>query len=463
MANEPIKKKLTNTVVEGFKCREGKAQDAMWDTEIRGLCLRVSDDGKTRTYFLQSRVKGTGQQRLIKIGRHNDPWRIDDVRKKALALKAQMEDGIDPVAKAKQEQEERSRQKEENKAQTITLRAVMEHYLDNKRTKHGALRPASKLDIQRHVTVNLADWADKPIAKITREACLTRFSELTERAPGQANQCMVNLRALINHAREMFATDDGDYPLFPVNPVTRMFKLRKPNVEKPKDGRIALDRIGSVWAMLQKRRAEARTVDDRTAADWVCCILLTGTRRTESGSLKWENVNLKESIFDLPGDVVKNHHGITLPMSTTLRELLTERKALPPVTEKVARRRSAERPARESSDYVFPSWGKAGYITDARAVMEAVSKVAGMTITIHDLRRTYDDVAMECRIDSDQRRQLLNHLAADVHARHYSNNPKSLAPAVEAVAGWITGQGAIAEAMLSGSNVLPFKGASPEK
>lgn len=455
--------KLTNTAVEKFKCREGKLQDTLWDTETRGFGVRVSADGKTRTYYLQFRVKGTGKERLIKIGRHNDPWRVDDARSKALEIKALMNAGVDPVAKAKQEQEERQRQQEENKAQTITLRAVMEHYLDNKRTKHGPLRPASKVDIKRHVEINLASWADKPIAKVTREACLTRFNELSERAPGQANQCMVNLRALINHAREMFATDDGDYPLFPVNPVTRMFKLRKPNVEKPKDGRIPLDRIGAVWALLQKRRTEARTVDNRTAADWVCCILLTGARRTESGSLKWENVNLAESWLSLPADVVKNHNGITLPMSTTLRDLLAERKALPPVSEKVARRRSAERPTRETSGYVFPSWGKAGHITAAQAVMEAVSKVAGMTITIHDLRRTFDDVAMECRIDSDQRRQLLNHLAADVHARHYSNNPKSLAPAVEAVASWITGQGAIAEAMLSGNNVLPFKGASPEK
>lgn len=452
------KEKLTNSKVEKYACPEGRRQETFWDVETRGFGVRVSADGLTRTYILQYRVAGTKQERQITIGRHNDPWRVDDARKKALKIKDMMDDGIDPVVQAKQEQEERLRQQEEDEAQTITLRQVMEHYLDNKRTKHGPLRPASKADIKRHVEINLAEWADKPIFKITREACLTRFNELSERAPGQANQCMVNLRALINHAREMFATDDGDYPLFPVNPVTRMFKLRKPNVEKPKDGRIPLDRIGAVWAMLQRRRAEARTVDDRTAADWVCFVLMTGTRRTESGSLKWESVNLQESVFDLPGDVVKNHNGITLPMSTALRDILAERKTLPPVSEKVARRRSAERPTRETSEYVFPSWGKAGYITDARAVMEAVSKVAGMTITIHDLRRTFDDVAMECRIDSDQRRQLLNHLAADVHARHYSNNPKSLAPAVEAVASWITGQGAIAEAMLSGSNVLAFTG-----
>lgn len=450
--------KLTNTAVERFKCPEGRKQAVKWDGETRGFGVRVSADGKTRTYILQYRVKGTKQERQITIGRHNDPWRVDDARAKALEIKAQMNAGVDPVIKAQEQKEERERQAVENEAQSITLRQVMEHYLIHKRTKHGPLRPASKADIRRHVEVNLADWADKPVSTITRESCLARFETLSQRAAGQANQCFVNVRALLNHAREMFATEDGDYPLLPVNPVQRMFKIRKPNPETPKDGRIPQGRIGKVWAMLQKRRNAARTVDDRTAADWVCFMLLTGCRRTESGSLRWSNVNLDEGWFNLPADVVKNHNGITLPMSAALHELLTARKALPPPSEKVARRRSADRPDREQSDYVFPSWGKAGYITEARATMEAVSEAAGCTITIHDLRRTFDDVAMECKVDSDQRRQLLNHLAADVHARHYANNRKSLAAAVEAIGAWITAQGDIAAAMLSGANVVALRG-----
>lgn len=265
---------------------------------------------------------------------------------------------------------------------------------------------------------------------------------------------MVNLRALLNHAREMCATDDGEYPLLPVNPVQRMFKLRKPNPVKPRDRRIPKERIGAVWATLQKRRAEARSVDNRTAADWVCFMLLTGTRLTESGCLKWQHVNFDENTIHLPTDVVKNHNGITLPMSTVLHELLSERKSLPPVAEKVARRRRTHRPS-----YVFSSWGKAGYIYDARTTMEAVSKIAGLHLSPHDLRRTAEDVAKFCKVDPDERRQLLNHLASDVHGTHYANNPdpRVLAPAVESMHKWIVDQARIAEAMASGANVVPFR------
>ena len=450
--------KLTNTSVERFKCPEGKKQAVKWDGETRGLGVRVSADGKTRTYIFQYRVKGTKQERQITIGRHNDPWRVDDARAEALKIKAQMNAGIDPVVEAQRQKDERERKKVQDEAQSITLRQVMEHYLEHKRTRHGPLRPASKADIRRHVEINLADWADKSVSGITRDACIARHVVLSERAPGQGNQCFVNLRALLNHAREMFATEDGDYPLLPINPVQRMLKIHKLNPELPKDGRIPLDHIGKVWEVLQRRRKTAPKVDERTAADWVCFMLLTGCRRTESGSLRWSNVNLDEGWFHLPADVVKNHNAITLPICSALRELLEARKALPPAGEKVSRRRRTDKPDREQSDYVFPSWGKTGYITDARATMKAVSEAAGCTINIHDLRRTFDDVAMECKVDSDQRRQLLNHLAADVHARHYANNRKSLAAAVEAIGAWITGQGDIAAAMLSGANVVALRG-----
>ena len=451
--------KLTNTAVERFTCPEGKRQAVLWDSDVRGFGVRVSADGKTRTYFVQYRVKGTKQERQVTIGRHNDPWRVDDARGKANQIKITMLAGVDPVVDAQRQQEARAQQAKRDEAHSTTLRQVMDDYIANKRTKHGPLRPATKADIVRHVTVNLKDWADKPVVSITRDACQLKFLQMSKNAPGQANQCFVNLRALLNHAREMHATEDGDYPILAVNPVARMLKLRKLNPEPVRATRIPLNRIGAVWAMLQDRRENARTVDDRTAADWVCFMLLTGCRRTESGSLRWSNVNFEGSTIHLPSDVVKNHNGLTLPMSVALRELLEMRKALPKVEEKVARRRAADRPDRDTSDFVFSSWGRLGYITDARATMDAVAEAAGTPITFHDLRRTFEDVAAECRIDSDQRRQLLNHLAADVHARHYANNRASLAGPVEAIATWITGQGDMVAAQRSGANVVALHAA----
>lgn len=448
--------KLMTSNVRKLVCPDGKDQELYWDTETKGLGLRVTAGG-SRAYIVRGYPSGH-ERRVTLDASISTP--LETARKEADDKRIAMQNDINLRDEKKRKRDETQR----DVALGITLREVMEEYvLNQSTTRGGPLRESTKADIRRHVTVNLADWADKPVASITREKCLAKFNEISARAPSQANQCMAVLRGLLNRARERFATDDDVYPLLPVNPVSKLFKknsIAKWNREDARTTRIPSARIGAVWAMLQRRRVEARTVDDRTSADWVCFMMLTGTRRTESGSLRWEHVNLEDSWFHLPADVVKNHNAITLPLSETLRELLTTRKDLPAVSDKVARRRSVDRPKRTGSDYVFPSWGRTGFITDARATMDAVSEIAGSKINIHDFRRTFEDVAALCRVDADMKRQLINHLGNDVHSRHYANNtdPKAMAAAVEAIASWIVRQGQVAEAMLSGANVIALAG-----
>jgi integrase len=189
-------------------------------------------------------------------------------------------------------------------------------------------------------------------------------------------------------------------------------------------------------------------VDDRTSTDYVCMMMLTGLRATECARLLWENVNLDEGWFRIIEDDAKNHNSVKLPLSTVLLKMLTERREAAKAPEHVAKRR-ADQEGRTASPYVFASWGvKTGHITEAKGTMAAVSEVAAVPITRHDLRRTFEDAATACRVSDDQRRQLLNHLASDVHGQSYANNPdpKVLAAGVEAVAQWIVNQGAAAEA-----------------
>ena len=91
--------------------------------------------------------------------------------------------------------------------------------------------------------------------------------------------------------------------------------------------------------------------------------------------------------------------------------------------------------------------------------MQKVSEVAGEHLHPHALRRTFEDVAQTVGVDSDQRRQLLNHLANDVHGQNYANNPDPavLMPAMEKIGDWITKQGGIARAAAKGENVVPMK------
>lgn len=443
---------------------KGKDQELYWDhghkEAVRGFGLRVTAGG-VRSYIVRGYPNGQERRITLEATIHEP---IEKARAEADEKRVAMNKDIDLRERERQEREARAAASFKSEADTVTLRSVMDEYLKNQTGRTGKpLREATKRDIERHVTVNLAGWADKPLKALTKDRVTEVFRNLRERAPSQASQCMTVLRGLINRARERYVGDEDEYLLHPVNPVTRLFGkhgLLKMHKDKARTTRIPRAKIGAVWAMLQRRRAEARTVDERASVDWVCMVLLTGCRRTESGSLLWENVNLDEGWFHLPSDVVKNHNGITLPLSEPLKAILQARRIMPVVHDKALRRRKEGRPVRERSAYVFPSWGKAGHITDARATMEAVSEVAGLHLGLHDLRRTADDVATICGVDADLRRRLLNHIDTDLHGRHYGNDVDhtALADAVESIASWIVKQGEIAEAMLSGDNVIALRG-----
>jgi hypothetical protein len=240
--------------------------------------------------------------------------------------RSKMTNGAVERFRCPERKEGQARQEANQASRAATLRQVMEHYLIHRRTKHGLLRDRTKEDIRRHCEVNLARWLDRSMAEtVTRSACLERFTAMSEEAPAQANLCMKYLRSLCNHARDMFATEGGEYLIFAANPVTQMLKLRKLNPTKARKGRVPKERIGHVWLFLRKEAVEARRDTERTAADWLSCILLSGARKMESGSLECTDIDLAERTLQLRGDVTKNHNELTLPLSSVAYQILSKR------------------------------------------------------------------------------------------------------------------------------------------
>jgi len=432
------KAKLTKGAVERFAAPPGKAQAVLWDTEVKGFGMRLSVQSNTRAYFLQYRVKGSGQERSITIGRHGDPWTPELARARAMELKVQMlgdgVTGVDPVAEAQRAEAERKAQAAKDAAQSTTLRQVMESYFASRN-----LRPATEKDIKRHCEKNLAEWIDQPVAGVTRNDCLAVFTKLSARAPGQANLCMTYWRALLNHAREMHTDENGEPTMLLTNPVTRLWKLTKPNPESPRESRIPLPKVGACWNALVDLGNAARVDKQRTAADWCRVMLLTGTRAGESAKLEWDDVDFDARTLTFRAENTKTGRALVLPMSNELHDLLKARQ---------------ERPVKRPSNYVFPSIGSTcPHIRNATSTCGALTKIAGQHIHPHALRRTADDIALTCGISDDTRRMLLNHVGgADVHARHYSNNRAVLAAAAQKVADWIGQQALVA----AGGNVIPF-------
>lgn len=399
--------KLTKKQVENLPV-PATGQTLYWDDELRGFGVRLTTTG-ARSYIVQGRIHG--KTRRVTLGAHGRLTCEEARRKARLALIA-LDDGVDPKA-----------EKKRVGALSVTLREVMESYC------HGRdIKDSTRRDIEKHVTKSLASWADRPVATISRDACATRFRELSERSEAQANQCFRILRALLNFAREKYRTPEGA-PILRENPVRILSGARLWNRIEPKARRIPNDRIGRVWNLLQERRtSEASTNADKTGADIVAFLLLTGARWSEAALLTWKHVDLDAGAWHLPDP--KNRCAVTFPLSTTALAILNNRP--------------------RANEYVFPSRStNGGHLGGAGGTMAAVSAIAGTHLSPHDLRRTFNAIAGACGIEYQKAKLLMNHmLSGDVHIQHYTETSdlRYLAPEVEKIAAWIEQQAAIAAA-----------------
>ena len=449
VATGPLK--LTKRVVDGFSCPDGKSQAFLWCEITRGLGVRAMPDKLvngvvrrgTKAFVFQGRVKHSGKEIRTTLGRC-DEMTPDQARTEAETLRESVRKGVDPVeaqraaARKVQEDDERA------KLQGITLRQVMEHYVEKKKTKRGALKPKSIADIRRHVEKSFAAWADRPIQEITRDACEERFDHLSKfglegkrAAPVQAVQAFTILRALLNWAQEKHRV--GGRPIIEENPVGVLKNMLHP--PKARTGRVPLDKIGAVWNMLQAwGQDSSKESYDHTGADYVAFLMLTGARIGEASALTWDRVELGEDSgsWHLPNP--KNSNPVTLPLSAPARTLLARRKRV------------------EGNPYVFPARLKEPkHITpDARAMMERVSAIAGLHLSCHDLRRTFLAVAIKCGIELWKFELLTNHInqhSVTLGSYVERNDLRYLAPEAEAIGAWVDEAGRMA----SSRNVVALR------
>ena len=439
--------KLTKSKVDDLRCPPDKRQAFRWCSEVRGFGVRCTTAG-VKSFVVQGRVHGV--ERRMTVGRYG-VFTVDQARDEAVRVLQGMRLGTDPV------EEPRRREIE-----GVTLRTVRDAYL-----KDRVLKPSSIADIKRHVERSFEKWADRPVARITRAMVKERFRELSDNglsvenpkpAPVQAQQAFRILRSLLNYARAAYRSDDA--PTLPENPVNVLSETKVWGKAKARTERIPNDRLGAVWSMLRARRADVRTVDDHTSTDLVAFMILTGTRKDEARTLRWEHVKLgeDEGSFHLPD--TKNGRAVTFPLCKAARELLAARLIMPAAEDRVIKRRNLSRPVREDSPFVFPSWGAKGHITEARGTLAAVSEVAGVPIALHDLRRTFTNVAIKCGVDMYKIELLTNHVPKTITLVHYSETNdlrESCAAEVESIGRWITGQGDAVDAAASGANVVALR------
>ncbi|WP_076070446.1 tyrosine-type recombinase/integrase [Sphingomonas montana] len=433
--------KLTKTNIDRVAKPGGKADVLYWDKDTKGFGLRVTPTGLAK-FIAQGRVRGTTIEVRVTIGSYG-AWTVDEARRKADEYRHQFEQGIDPREVARQQ-----------KALGVTLQEVCDAYVG----RPGKLRASTADEIKRHVAKVFSAWCDKPIASITRDMVRDRHAELVEKgltgkaAPASANAAMVTLRILINFATDEYRRPDGR-PLIEHNPVGAL-KHHWAKLGSRTERYVDKGRLGAVWNKLQDERVDPRSRDALAGIDLTIFLLLTGARRDEGAGLTWDRVHLADDPADCSWHLDERKRGdpITLPLSSQAAALLRVRLPKPKINENDP----------EPSPFVFPSWSKAGRIMDARSAMETVSEVVGKHLSLHDLRRTFTNIAMrDCRIEKFRTDLLTGHKPAqeDTTSRNYLDltNLGWLHQEVQQVSNWIEQQGRVAAAQARSSNIVQIR------
>lgn len=395
-------------------------QALYWARDTEGFGVRVTANGK-KAYVVQARVNGASRRKVI--GPCN-LLPLSEARKRAQKLLTTLRvDGVDLSAQEREQRAAAKMKRIADEAQSWTLREVMERFLRERRVNDRPLKDSTKRDTRRHIEKNFGDWADQPVTSITIAAVRERFATLHARAPQQAKQAMGVLRSLLNFARDEKA--DGDtFPILQVNPVSVGLRRKL----KPPEGRermVPLDKVRAVWRMLTEKREQA-IIDSpqRTALDMVAFGLLTGCRLGEAQNLTFDLINLDEGWWKITAEVAKDGKARTLPLCRAAVDLLRVRQPRP------------------GNPFVFPKRTISGrdHAKDPRGAMALVVKVAGLHLSYHDLRKTWQAVADECRVEAWRSELLSSHKPKTVTGRHYRQkyDVRNLAADAETIGSWIT-------------------------
>lgn len=364
---------ITKAYVERAEPKPDGSQALYFDDLIKGFGVRVTKS--TKTFILDRKLEGKTVR--LSIGRFPD-WSVQQAREHARDLIVQMDKGIDVRQKAR-----------DQAASHLTLQQVLDDYL-----KEKDLKERTKKDYQYYADHYFVDWLGRALISIDSAMVITRFAKIKDSSSGkaQANSAMRMLRALFNDAQAKYGAQ-----AIPLNPVRTLSERRLWAKEAPKSDHLAPAQIPEFLRAL-------RRWPNRVMGCYLEFILLTGARRREASTLKWEDVNLHTKVLVFKD--TKNGEHRSIPITKRIDELLRE----------VGQTKGGR--------YVFCSKdkdGKASYIQEPRKALSAANRAAQSEVTVHGLRRTFATVLESLDCPAYPLKTLLGHSTrADVTASHYT-------------------------------------------
>ena len=332
---------LTDALVRRLPAPE-RSNKITYDDTVKGFGCRVTANGHKA--FVLTYTTRAGRQGRYTIG-GADRWTATDARRRAKELKAEIDAGGDPVADL---QAERG---------APTVAALIARF----REEHfPRLRSSSAEDYERmircHVLPHFGEH--KKVTEIAFADCDALHRKITTRAkhPYRANRVLALLSKMFALAiRWGWRTDN------PCKGVERNREHHRRRYLSPEE--------------LQRLTTALATFPERDVADVVRLLLLTGARKGEVLSMKWEHLDLTAGTWSKPPSSTKqdqHHQGV---LNAPARALLAERLSM----------------RKDGEMYVFPgARGNNHRGRDIWHTWQKLLKAAGIKdLRVHDLRHSF--------------------------------------------------------------------------
>ena len=417
------KMKLTDAAVSRLKPPD-KGQKDHWDTLTPGFGIRISHGG-TRTWLVQARILKNGEwkQTRVTLGRY-PTMTLAEAREGAREAQKDAQAGEDPRGRAKRDKAALE------KASRDTWSALAETFLVKYAQRKG-LRSSTLRDYRRALQgPDVQDWADRPVAAITRKDIRHKLDTVAERAPIHANR----LRAYWGKFFNWLVENDW----VEASPV---LGVARPAPERSRDRFLSQSEIPALW--------QAFDTAGPAFANMLKLLLLTGQREGEIAALRWSEVadlDGEDPKIELSSERTKNHKPHIIPLAPQAAEIIKAQ------------------PRFKGGIYVFTSGDGTNHLkgfSKGKAKIDAALSEAGVTMPpwrIHDLRRTVATGLSEwLEIEPHVIESILNHISgfkAGVAGNY--NRALYLTQRTTALASWAN----MVDELLgkaAGGNVVPLR------
>lgn len=325
---------FTKRTLDALSEPEKGKRDTYHDTKLAGLSLRVSSTG-AKSFSVRRRVNGKAER--VTIGKY--PFMtIEQARKKATETNLAMTNG------------ESVNSQKRDVRQEMTLGDLFDMYLERHAKIHKKSWPNDVSQYRQH----LFGWKARKLSDINKRDVQKLHLFIGDKSGiYQANRVLALLSSIFNRS-----VDWGWDGLNPANGVKK-FK------EQSRDRFIEADELPRFFDALNQEA-------DTTLRDYFLLSILTGARRANLLSMRWDEINLDRSLWIIPHDKSKTGEKYQVPLVDQAVDILRQRKA----TSKTV--------------WVLPSKrSKTGHIVEPKSAWARLLARADIKdLRLHDLRRS---------------------------------------------------------------------------